>query len=150
MTDTINKMQNLASEIVKSNQALREYAQEHGRAAIGAAFKELLDRHPSVARVSWTQYTPYFNDGDVCRFSVHGLCVVPADNPDDDEDYEFEIYRSAHYNSTPAGLTPEAADEFLALWGKINNNDLMLATFGDHSRVVITREGLEVESYDHD
>lgn len=44
-----------------------------------------------IAQFGWTQYTPYFNDGDPCIFGVHSLWVarhedVPAESlPADDE-----------------------------------------------------------------
>ena len=33
--------------------------------------KEIFVEHPKVKSFGWTQYTPYFNDGDTCYFSVH-------------------------------------------------------------------------------
>lgn len=33
---------------------------------------ELFAENPELVSFSWTQYTPYFNDGDVCEFSCHG------------------------------------------------------------------------------
>ncbi|ASR77595.1 hypothetical protein SEA_PARADIDDLES_125 [Streptomyces phage Paradiddles] len=43
-----------------------------------AKFIEALDKlldHPQVAKVRWTQYTPYFNDGEACEFETHGAEV---------------------------------------------------------------------------
>ena len=31
------------------------------------AFRAVFERHPNVRSLTWTQYTPYFNDGDPCR-----------------------------------------------------------------------------------
>ena len=36
-----------------------------------AMFKELFDKYPNVSSIGWVQYTPYFNDGDECTFSVY-------------------------------------------------------------------------------
>lgn len=33
-------------------------------------FKQLFEKNPTVNLVYWSQYTPYFNDGDPCRFNV--------------------------------------------------------------------------------
>ena len=33
--------------------------------------QELFDKHPLLESFSWTQYTPYFNDGDTCSFGVN-------------------------------------------------------------------------------
>ena len=34
-------------------------------------FKELFDKSEKIESFSWTQYTPFFNDGDTCEFGVH-------------------------------------------------------------------------------
>ena len=31
----------------------------------------LMEQSNHIQNISWTQYTPYFNDGDVCEFSVN-------------------------------------------------------------------------------
>lgn len=52
--------------------------------------RALLD-DPTIVEFGWSQYTPYFNDGDPCVFSANGLWVrTVADGApkthDDDED----------------------------------------------------------------
>lgn len=51
-------------------------------------FKDIFETAPKLKSVSWTQYTPYFNDGDTCEFSanVSDLKVNGCDYDDDDED----------------------------------------------------------------
>lgn len=56
----------------------------------------------------WTQYTPYFNDGDVCEFGAHGLWVrtmhdvdrssadVDEDDYDEDDHDSFSIEYGKH------------------------------------------------------
>ncbi len=75
-----------------------------------------------VNHVVWTQYTPYFNDGDVCNFSVGDLEVYGKD----DYGYGFEVtrwfpkgreydYTLCHYVDRPAGdrtYTVEPGYEF--------------------------------------
>jgi hypothetical protein len=34
-------------------------------------FKELFEQSEIIKSISWTQYSPYFNDGDECTFSAH-------------------------------------------------------------------------------
>ncbi len=40
--------------------------------------QEALKEYPNLG-ISWTQYTPYFNDGEECVFSVGDIWIVPAD-----------------------------------------------------------------------
>ncbi|MFC9995776.1 hypothetical protein [Nocardia sp. NPDC127526] len=46
---------------------------------------------PEVEAVRWTQYTPYFNDGDVCEFGT-GEIYVKWVGQDDGGDYEDGFY----------------------------------------------------------
>jgi hypothetical protein len=53
-------------------------------------FTELFAQAPKLKSVSWTQYTPYFNDGDTCEFSANtDDLYVNGRHPDYDEDDEL-------------------------------------------------------------
>jgi hypothetical protein len=57
-------------------------------------FTELFVQAPKLKSVGWTQYTPYFNDGDTCEFSAHtsDLAINGASEYDDDaEDSEISV-----------------------------------------------------------
>lgn len=97
----------------------------------GAIFKE----NPHLESVSWTQYTPYFNDGDTCEFTVHSWLTTVDEDGNEEEDLESE-----------SGALQNLANV-------LDNSDLssaFLQAFGDHARVTLTREGISVEEYDHD
>lgn len=49
--------------------------EQEGEAALKDAFKDVFDKYPEIKEIYWCQYTPYFNDGDVCHFSVHEFDV---------------------------------------------------------------------------
>jgi hypothetical protein len=62
-------------------------------------FTELFAQAPKLKSVSWTQYTPYFNDGDTCEFSAHtdDLAINGASHYDeDDEDSEISVRPTLH------------------------------------------------------
>lgn len=61
-------------DIVNQLNEAKRAMQEHGEAALKTAFKEFFDACPAVKEVAWTQYAPYFNDGDACEFTVHEPC----------------------------------------------------------------------------
>ena len=58
-------------------QAGKEYLKQ--KTEVATKFKNALELFskdffklvPLVKRIEWTQYTPYFNDGDSCEFSVN-------------------------------------------------------------------------------
>lgn len=60
-------------------------------------FQALVD-DPSIVEFGWTQYTPYFNDGDPCEFSVYGtwarITAETEGHVDEDGD---EYDNSSHY-----------------------------------------------------
>ncbi len=53
----------------------------------------LLDliNDPNVVEFGWTQYTPYFNDGDICEFGVHGTWIRTVEDDEDLGGYDLEI-----------------------------------------------------------
>ncbi|MGP4084148.1 hypothetical protein [Streptomyces sp. KR55] len=132
---------------------------------------------PTIVEFGWRQYTPYFNDGEPCTFSVYGLWVRTEDDQDvvdDDDDYELELdgthrslgdepYRKVPTNENGSGWKwekgpyegPDKAryDRCHALWHALESgafDNVLLDTFGDHARVTVRRDGIEVEFYQHD
>lgn len=68
--------------------------------AIVLGLGDIFEKYPFLGGVTWTQYTPYFNDGDACVFTAHTdyptcLTVGDVSNEDFDED-ETEFYRLAN------------------------------------------------------
>lgn len=108
---------------------------------------------PTIKSVSWTQYTPYFNDGDSCEFSVNDLFFASDENDDMeswrefDEDGQFSDYLS----SVKKYLSDEEYELCETLSTLINSNeDIMEDVFGDHVMVVLRADGAHDTEYDHD
>ena len=59
--------------IEKYSEAKKQF-QAEATQLLKEEFKEFFKKVPEVKVIKWTQYTPYFNDGDPCEFT--GLCVV--------------------------------------------------------------------------
>jgi len=135
--------------------------------------KEFWDKNPGLTAVKWTQYTPYFNDGDACVFGVNDVVFTnaPADELNEVSpwgDYEGESEdvfvtsnigyimnsdRDWHKRERDAllklGDTIDTAscDEFAQAVSHLD--DVMLAMFGDHVQVTMTREGFDVDNKCH-
>lgn len=132
-------------------------------------FQAVLD-DPTIEWFGWRQYTPYFNDGEPCLFSVHGaLGVGLVPDPDnsagtDDYDTMWEGVeysgtlgrRNRSYEERPGEYTgPDEAryERCLALEQALESgafDDILLKTFGDHATVIVRRTGIEVQEYSHD
>lgn len=138
----------------------------------------LLDDE-GIARFGWRQYTPYFNDGDACVFSARGVWAArPEDlDPEDpdtidtgelDIDYGSRLggYEGGEWVPDPENAPlnklvgaryegPDQAryDRCRLLSQAIESgrfDDVLLDAFGDHAEITVTREGITVESYEHD
>lgn len=108
------------------------------RDALAAKAASLFEKHPKVEGFSWRQYTPYFNDGDPCRFGVH------ADYPD----INGLTYDEYGYGKNADADLKAAAKDIAALVRSFDVDDLE-AAFGDPSTVFVYRDGrVETEDYD--
>lgn len=79
----------LATMIKNLNAARAEYdrqLKEAGAQAKDAVGAFLGEHIPAGFAVQWTQYTPYFNDGEACTFSVHEPALVKVSADEDPED----------------------------------------------------------------
>jgi len=116
---------------------------------------------PGITAIRWRQYTPYFNDGEPCEFSVNEINYreLPLDVEYEEwaEDNEIEgrysDYEDGFYDTwgidrdkhAPAGLA-EALKEF----NVDEFEDVARANFGEHAIVTATVDGFDVEFYEHD
>ena len=121
---------------------------EQGKGELSKAFVELFDKHPTLKAVKWTQYTPYFNDGSPCTFGINEWSAKidgrKSKYDDDDEDGdssfvgEYELERS------------EALKDDIDALFRVASEEAFEASFGDHVKVVATRDGFDIEEYSHD
>jgi hypothetical protein len=68
--------------VAKAGKELRDEI----RKTLDEVLKLFFDANPHVASVSWRQYTPYFNDGDACTFSVGDPILTLRDASSADSD----------------------------------------------------------------
>lgn len=112
-----------------------------------ALLAPLFEKYPGVKNVRWTQYTPYFNDGDPCEFSTNaGYADLNWDGGEDEEDDEETETVKAETVEVPEG----AEDEFQEVLASIDDS-FYKDLFGDHVEVTVSRDGtINVEEYEHD
>lgn len=140
------------NELKTQFEVARKRMQDEGKAALSEALQELFVEHPKLISIRWLQYTPYFNDGETCEFSVNNPYIKFAglsDEAGDDGD-GFDSYSDWQDKQTPYPEGFKAADKAVSDIFKLIPDELMLAVFNDHSQVTATREGFEVEEYEHE
>ena len=107
--------------------------------------KELFTTLPKIQAVRWTQYTPYFNDGDECVFGLASLFIkYEGMNPEDAEDGDGFVY--CYDYGDDAKVSKQFAKWFNTLW----DDDIFLSAFGNHMQITVTPEGIETSEYEHD
>lgn len=121
------------------------------------AWLDLMLGIPEVEAIKWSQYTPYWNDGEVCTFRVGEVYVKltgDVDDCGDDEDGWRDSY-DLQNSTVPEALlaAAEGAHEVLEEMSYQETKKFYNAledAFGDHAEVVATREGFAIEEYEHE
>lgn len=96
MTETIAGFNDLMAE----KASLEEKIRDKGKDLFHERTKEIFEKHGDIVDTfGWAQYTPYFNDGEPCEFSVYDLFIW-SKNDRKSEDFEENYYESADDFST--------------------------------------------------
>lgn len=81
------------NDIAKAKADLQKVISQQGKLLIDQAIKPVFDNNPSVKKIIWNQYTPYFMDGDPCVFGLSELVLqVEEDSTPNREQYYEETY----------------------------------------------------------
>jgi hypothetical protein len=112
---------------------------------------------PEVENVRWEQFTPYFNDGDVCEFSVYTAYVKLVGREDGGdyndgylEEADFRWYPERYEDVANATAISSALREFSSALGGGSHERILIEKFGDPAQVTATRDGFSIEFYEHD
>jgi hypothetical protein len=161
MKEIIEEIKAKKTEIAK----LQRELQLQSESLFDSFFSKIFENCERLKSISWTQYTPYFNDGETCIFHA-GIDYLVINGEYEDEstwlnptnilsygkfNSKTKVYEGRIEQDNPdfdAELS-KAVDEvkdFLSLF----DNDFYLSRFGDHTKVTITSAGSRTEDYDHD
>lgn len=123
---------------------------EKSKAMFTDVAKQLFEKHAVLQSFRWTQYTPYFNDGDECVFSAR------VDQPDMNgmDYYDDELYEKLtdSQGNPRKNFDENINNAYKDVQEFLSNIDesILRDMFGDHVEVNVTRTGTEVEVYEHD
>ena len=187
----MSKIQAL-QQLTKETEEFQKRIEQRGKELLLQATQELLQNNPQVRSLYWTQYTPYFNDGEPCYFRFNDVNALIED-PEKIKAHEAEKRAHEDKQATAKALSEEQRkklgveieewidpdldslcnDEYVgtysaekkrakygAVWDDIievatwvtadANKNTLETVFGDHVKVIVTRDGVVVEGYDHD
>lgn len=111
------------------------------------ALQAMLD-DKEVAKFGWIQYTPYFNDGDACVFhttvvfAIKGQQDAEIELGDDPYDHEITSYQDSSI--------PEHHIAFAKAIQSGHYDNALEEMFGDPATVTVSRDGIDIEYYEHD
>lgn len=68
---TIKELSIRISKAKKDIEKLKSKVMKDSQLLFKQSIKDIFKKHKKLVSFSWTQYTPYWNDGDECLFSAH-------------------------------------------------------------------------------
>lgn len=157
----MKELKRLISDFKETQDAFKKHAQK----AFKESMKSFFIDNPEIKVVKWAQYSPYFNDGEECTFSVgmpyfsnapdaddirHGEYV--GDDIEEGEDPIWVHGEDAYgeNEAPPIERLHTAMNDFEEIQQSSIFQDLAETMFGNHVQIVITANGIKVEEYDHD
>lgn len=161
----MSKLQEEFDNLLAEQEELRKKFQTKAQELFKETTKKFFAKNPAVTAIVWSQYTPYFNDGDTCVFSVGDPNFTNVDDLEELSswgEYEGEdetkwsenswgfTYNMDKHKTVYEGVDLAYIDKFSRLIQSGAMEEVMEAMFGDHVRVVATRDGFEVNDYDHE
>lgn len=168
----MSKMQEEFDKLLEEREELNKRFQAKAQELFKETTKEFFDKNPGITAIIWTQYTPFFNDGESCVFSVGEPYFTNANEEQMDDvtsygEYEGEdegVWSESDWIFTSDSdycrerregmdftqIDGRSISKFSSMIQSSEMEDVMEAMFGDHVRVVATRDGFDVQDHDHD
>lgn len=135
--------------------------------------KKMMADNPLIVGVRWRQYTPSFNDGEPCEFTVDGPYIKFVDkvsgagdkvSDQDNEDGEggggylstdYEIdkdffeKRADIFNFKDMKTLKKTVKDVCAVYSSLMDMDRpLIDMFGVGTEITVTKDGVETEDYD--
>jgi len=120
--------------------------------------KNVFEKNSNLKSFSWTQYTPYFNDGSICEFDVDYEYDMYI-NDEYIKVYDLDSWLESDYLNAPMfkyyGFATmqelvSAVKDLHNVLDLFSKDDLEIM-FGDHARIIVYSDGvISVEEHIHD
>jgi len=157
---THNELNEMRIKMKQMKKEYEEVIQKFGKEMFNFETKERFENNPKLTSFAWSQYTPYFNDGDECTFRVRrDYCLTLNRTGESLDRYEVDYWKDPEYEYTPdpKDYNCDSIDELISIVEGIDkvldlfeDDDLSLM-FGDHAEITVFRDGrIDIDSYDHD
>lgn len=140
-------------DYLKRKKELEKLVAENGRDIVKDVISEFMTKYPTVRAVRWHQYTPYFNDGDACTFTVGNMAY--CEEPITDEILESSLHDEPWDGGYSAKGKFRKDFEKLEEMASGKLESLFQMTFGDHADIACYRDEsgeiiFQIEEYEHE
>ena len=103
-----------------------------------------------IKAIYWTQYTPYFNDGEECIFGVQSILVstdVLSTFDDEESSNTYDTYYLdekvfSHYEI-------ELINNLVRVLRDEDMIEVLKFSFGDSVAITVTKKGISIQGYEH-
>ena len=166
-------LQSRFDALIEEQRALKAKFQTEAQAMFKETMKEFFDKNPGISALKWSQFTPYFNDGDACEFNVNDVYFTNASPEELDNVNHYGVYEgedetvwvvpsmkytlSSKYHAEDAakiraagGVDVDSCQLIDKMIQSSEMEDIMMEMFGDHVIITATRDGFDVNDYEHD
>lgn len=137
-------------EYLAKKAELEAYVSDEGKNILRDFFLNFFKQNPEIPAVRWTQYTPYFNDGEPCVFGVQEPSYkLSLGLPDEDHDEFKDSWQFRKQSPNLYKRLGKFEADFSSLESLFEN------VFGDSVKVTASlgKDGVvsfEVDEYEHD
>lgn len=174
----MSELQTKFEQLIAEQRDLSKKFQETAQGLFKETAKEFFEKNPAIKAVMWTQYTPFFNDGETCEFSVNEPAFTNAEGEDledvnpwgeyegeNDKIWVCETHSIVHLyddgrpwldgvrkaiKESGQTIDIKACGLFSRMIMSVDFEPIMEAMFGNHVKVIATKDGFDVEEFDHD
>lgn len=103
------------------------------------SFAPIWEKYPTLKSFNFCAYTPYFNDGDVCTYSVHNdEYSINLEFQNGNSYKPYENFENCIISKDIEKLAQDIPD------------DIYQSVLGDHITITVTPTEIILEDYDHD
>lgn len=154
--------------LIASYKETMQLMQEKLRFEFKNIISKIFEQAPALNAIVWIQYTPYFNDGEQCLFNVHSPNFTNAEKEEDLDCIYWGEYSGdnksimclngdenlKYFNDKELEFAKKIKfEDCIKLSDIMTSNEMenvMLSMFGNHVRVIATRNGFAISEFDHD
>ncbi|MFI5405125.1 MAG: hypothetical protein ACHQ1D_01290 [Nitrososphaerales archaeon] len=136
----------MRNEIKRKQEELSNELRKIGENYFKETSKQYFKDFPFVEEFSWTQYTPYFMDGDECIFGVNADYPRMKFTGDEDSEEYYIPWKKPEEEYTDKD---KAFRTLQTILGGVDD-EVYKSMFGDHAKVTVNSNKIEVEFCEHD